>query len=228
MIKYRVGHKSNSIEEDGFNIVVMGSSKVGKTTLIKRLLRLNDGKPDNILENIYEYRFGAENILRTKGSQEPPLLSRAISTGNAFLLLFSVYDCDSFEYANQLRDLIVGSKGESTPIICVGLTDEQNKPRKREISFEFADLVISCDWENKYQEVSLTTFSGLTELYEEALCQQITYYKNLEEENLKSGSLRNEKLSFIKRCYSVIRCAENVRNNSKTEKAVKSDSMIKK
>ena len=184
---------SPTAEPQGFGVVVMGSSKVGKTTLIKGLLRLNDKNDNNSeakIDNLYEYREYMFEPSDTTQSSHPTLRSRAIATGDLFVLLFSVNDMQTFNFANELRDFIVERKGNDIPTLFVGIKDrEGKKPRlTRSVSYELADLVISCDFESSYHEMSLTDESVLTKLHQEILHHQKRSKANVTQISREQGT----------------------------------------
>ena len=191
LIQYRIKMGTNQ-SSDEFGVVVMGSTKVGKTSFIRRLLQMNDSvkEPEQKIDNLFEYREytqkedGNHNHNR---SHEPILRSRAINSGNMFVLLFSVNDIETFDFASDLRASIVEKKGQDVPIIIVGLKPESipGVGLKRSISFEFADLVVSFDLESKYMELSFCNEDELAAIHGEILGQQQGYYKQLLESGMR-------------------------------------------
>lgn len=168
----------HTLKDEDYGIVVMGSSKVGKSTFIKKLLCFNDSRyklSGKKIDNLFEYREYTDAF---HTDEVPKLRYRALETGNLFVMLFSVNDIDSFNFVNKLREQIVETKGNDVSIIFIGLTPEQtcSKQLSRSISFEFADLVISCDFESKYFELLLSQESEFEKVYDEILRYQQNYY----------------------------------------------------
>ena len=205
LIQYRIKMGTNQ-SSDEFGVVVMGSTKVGKTSFIRHLLQRNDSvkEPEQKIDNLFEYREYTQTADGNHNrSHEPTLRSRAINSGNMFVLLFSVNDIETFDFVSDLRASIVEKKGQDVPIIFVGLKPERSPgvELKRSISFEFADLVISFDLESKYMELSFCNEDELAAIHGEILGQQQGYYKQL----LESG-MRRRTSSFgrlIQRLQSI-------------------------
>lgn len=174
MIKYgRNQNKENQNEAKQFNVMVMGAGKIGKTRFIKSLLRCNDNDSQQKVENIYEFREHCNFLNRNEISPDELLRrERIISMGTLFILLYSVNDSDSFSYIEEFRYLIEEKKGKEVPIFCVGLRSDRSHKLKRAISFEYADLVVSLDWENKYYELSLSEITSLDEVRNDIIKRQ--------------------------------------------------------
>ena len=173
LIQYRIKMGTEQrTKEDDFGIIVMGSTKVGKTTFVKHMLRINDNTTNATkrIDNLFEYREHTESSDR---SQQPALRSRAVEMGSLFVLIFSVNDLETFNFASDLRASIVAKKGEDVPVIVVGLKQEHT----RSISYEFADLVVSCDLESKYFELSFSNDKEISAIHSEILNQQQSNYR---------------------------------------------------
>lgn len=96
-------------------IVVLGAAKVGKSSIIQQFLYDQFSKRYNrTIEDLYmaEYNLssGASltlEILDTTGSyQFPAMRALSISNGNAFLLVYSVDDEDSWKELKELRQQV--------------------------------------------------------------------------------------------------------------------------
>lgn len=124
LIEYRFLKKTR------FRIVVMGGAEVGKTCLVSRLLYekfLQEYKAT--VEEMHIGLFEMNglpitlDILDTSGSLEFPAMRRlSISTGDAFILVYSVDKPASFREVERLRKEILDEKAETmtrVPIVIV-------------------------------------------------------------------------------------------------------------
>lgn len=168
---------SESPSTESYGVVVMGSSKVGKTSFIKGLLRLNDEASTHRekIENLFEYReytLGKDIFF---GPNKPPLRSRAIATGNVFILLFSMNDIKSYIFADTLRREIIHSKGIETPIILVGLGTDSELRLKDSSVFDSSDM-LSCSQHSSVYNLALPDERVLKRIHEYVVCCQQDYY----------------------------------------------------
>lgn len=121
-------------------IVVLGGAKVGKSSIISQFLYGNfTTKYKRTVEEMHREEFNVNGvrltleILDTAGSLEfPAMRALSISSGDAFILVYSVIDPKSFEEARIIRDQILEIKGSAAvPIVVVGnkidLMDEHNE-----------------------------------------------------------------------------------------------------
>lgn len=110
-------------------IVVMGAARVGKSSLIAQFLyRQYSAKYKRTVEEMHHGRFTVDgvkmdlDILDTSGAYEfPAMRALSISSADAFVLVYSVTDPESFRQAAAIRDQIVDTKRSAdVPIVVVG------------------------------------------------------------------------------------------------------------
>lgn len=110
-------------------IVVMGSAKVGKSSIISQFLYGTfSPKYKRTVEEMHHGEFNVAgvhltlDILDTSGAYEfPAMRALSISSADAFILVYDVTDASTFEEARALRDQIHETKGgTAVPIVVVG------------------------------------------------------------------------------------------------------------
>ncbi|KAK3088464.1 hypothetical protein FSP39_019500 [Pinctada imbricata] len=125
-------NRSNgSTSEDRLlRLAVLGASKVGKSSLIKQLLKQKvDDAYEETIEDLYKYTSSKDpdlqvDILDTSGSDEYlSFRKRAMKNYDCFLLVFSLLDESSFEEMKKIRDQLYTVRRKRTspfPLLVVG------------------------------------------------------------------------------------------------------------
>ena len=160
-----------------YRVVVLGSSRVGKTAIISQFLY--DSFISGYKETVDEMYHGdfdvggcelALNIQDTGGSYVddfPAMVGVSLASADAVLLVFSTAELRSFEEVSRLRDLVHSVKGEEVPIVVVG--NKTDLPR--EITKEEAEATVMFDWENGYMECCAKDNINITAVFKELLNQ---------------------------------------------------------
>ncbi|XP_017156543.1 ras-related protein Rap-2b [Drosophila miranda] len=168
-------------------IVVMGSAKVGKTSIITQFLyNTFSTKYKRTIEEMHQGNFSIAgvsltlDILDTAGSYEfPAMRALSISSADAFILVYDVTDSSTFEEVRAIRDQIHETKATTAvPIVVVGnkidlLADGHTE---REVEYATTESVVTVDWENGFVEASAASNENVTQVFKELLTQaKITY-----------------------------------------------------
>ena len=188
-----------NIKRTKFNIILLGESKVGKTSIIGSLMN----KPfneNNVLTigidyTIIDVKFGEETykfkIFDTAGQERYKTVSRTtITTADGFLLVYAVNDKESFDKINDwMKDIQEKVNISKKVIYLVGNKIDVNK---RVISNQTA-LDFSKVMNIKYTETSAKTGHGIKDLFNELYSD--IYEKNKEsiEENIKLENSQKKK-----------------------------------
>jgi len=113
--------------EQRYRLVVLGSGRVGKSSIIRRLLKdeFVEGYKATV-EDLHcrDYEIDGNtikvDILDTAGHLEFPAMRRlSISTANAFLLVYSIDDRGSFEEVRRLWEQIKEERTGYNELPCV-------------------------------------------------------------------------------------------------------------
>ncbi|XP_046583496.1 ras-related protein Rap-2a-like [Haliotis rubra] len=164
-------------QDENLCLVVLGASGVGKTAIISQFLGQNFiTEYKGTFEEIHRRTYDSSGLNLTVGIVEiingdavPTVRKHAIAKGDAFVLVYSVDDADSFEQIYSLRDLILEEKQENNvPIYVVANKIDIAEERKTPI-WQVADAIVTIDWGHKYTEVSARDPTQIAELFESAL-----------------------------------------------------------
>jgi len=118
----------------------MGAARVGKSSLITQFLYGKfSSKYKRTVEEMHHGQFTVDgvkidlDILDTSGAYEfPAMRALSISSADAFVLVYSVTDPETFQQASAIRDQIIDTKRTAgVPIVVVGnKLDLANTDRK--------------------------------------------------------------------------------------------------
>ncbi|XP_076314751.1 ras-related protein O-Krev-like isoform X2 [Tachypleus tridentatus] len=158
-------------------VVLLGGPRVGKTAIVQQFLYETfptDHKAT--VEEFHRSQFDMNDfvltldIIDTSGSYEFPAMKRlAVSTGDAFVLVYSIDDAESFEEVRRERELLLETRPSNTPIVVVG--NKCDLAENRVIGKELAESVVTMDWENGFIEASAKTTTNVFEIFNELLAQ---------------------------------------------------------
>lgn len=165
-------------------ITVMGAARVGKSSLIHQFLYGRvPGQYSATVEELHRRDFGAATggrnrlaleLLDTSGSyQFPAMRQLAMTTAQAFILVFAIDDAESFEEVRRLRSDILQARSERKkgmpPVVVVG--NKADLAYRRAVGYEVAETVATIDWEHGYVECSALEGANVTQVFHEVLMQ---------------------------------------------------------
>ncbi|XP_071536287.1 ras-related protein Rap-1b-like isoform X2 [Panulirus ornatus] len=160
-----------------YRVVVMGAAKVGKTAIINQFLY--DSFTPKYTRTVEEMHHGEYevsgmsltlDILDTSGSYEfPAMRELSVNTADAFILVYSVTDADSFEEVRSLRELILHTKNQLVPIVVVG--NKNDLEDERAVPLETAETIVLVNWENGFLEASAKDNLNVLNIFKELLNQ---------------------------------------------------------
>ncbi|XP_026539102.1 dexamethasone-induced Ras-related protein 1 [Notechis scutatus] len=164
-----------------YRMVVLGSSKVGKTAIVSRFLngRFEDQYTPTIEDfhrKLYSIRGEVYqlDILDTSGNHPFPAMRRlSILTGDVFILVFSLDNRDSFEEVQRLKQQILETKSclknktkedSEVPLVVCGNKGDRDFYREVE-SREIEQLLGQDSKRCPYFEISAKKNSSLDEMF---------------------------------------------------------------
>ncbi|KAM4692376.1 ras-related protein Rap-1b-like [Rhinophrynus dorsalis] len=165
-------------EKRQVRLVFLGAAGVGKTSLISRFLHDTfDPKYRRTVEELhvteYEAACGTQvkiEILDTTGSFEFPAMRKlSMQSGDAFALVYTVDDPDTFEQVRRLREEILEAKGDkSPPIVVVGNKRDGGGDAPKE-SWEEKQSTVEMEWNSRLVETSAKDNLNVLEVFMELL-----------------------------------------------------------
>ncbi|ELT92423.1 hypothetical protein CAPTEDRAFT_92786 [Capitella teleta] len=169
--------------KDRYRIIVMGAARVGKTCIINRFLYERFvAKHKATVENLHQGEYFVNDatitldILDTTGTYAFPAMRKlSIAKGDAFLLIYSLEDAESFVEVKELRQQIVDSKLANDPskrippIVIVG--NKLDLLKDNRCSKESLQNLVSTEWMHGYIEASAKEDININAIFKELLCQ---------------------------------------------------------
>ncbi|XP_061031557.1 dexamethasone-induced Ras-related protein 1 [Eubalaena glacialis] len=164
-----------------YRMVVLGSSKVGKTAIVSRFLtgRFEDAYTPTI-EDFHRkfYCIRGEiyqlDILDTSGNHPFPAMRRlSILTGDVFILVFSLDNRDSFEEVQRLKRQILDTKSclknktkENVDVPLVICGNKEDRDFYREVEQREIEQLVGADPQRcAYFEISAKRNSRLDQMF---------------------------------------------------------------
>ena len=159
-------------------VVVLGAGGVGKSSIISRFLYNEFNQEYNpTVEDFYQAQLLVHSgilqldIADTTGCYPfPAMTEQAIADADAFVLVFSVGDEQSFQHVSATRDLIFQVKGDSItngniPIVVVG--NKLDLDDRCLVEKTTMECIATIDWEHSYLETSAKNNYNVGEIFDE-------------------------------------------------------------
>lgn len=160
-------------EKRNYRVVVLGSSRVGKTSVISQFLFNTFSEHyKETLEELHRHTLTYENkaididILDTCGSHEFPAMRKlAITTGNAFLLVYSVDDPESFESVKQLIAEVKECKQDSDYLVLV-IANKTDLGPNQSCDQAVKETTVCLEWEEMFFKTSAKTGENIANVFQ--------------------------------------------------------------
>ncbi|XP_052068821.1 GTP-binding protein Rhes-like [Mytilus californianus] len=173
--RQRSGSQGAASNEVHYRIVVLGAAGVGKSSIISQFLyeRFNSEYKETVEElHRGQYNIGGIkltlDILDTAGHREFPAMRKlAITTSDAFVLVYSVTDMTSFDEVQKLREEIISQRGK-VPIVIVGNKADINTDVST-MDTETIESIACVDWESGFVQASAKENTNIVGIFQELL-----------------------------------------------------------
>ncbi|XP_067656242.1 ras-related protein Rap-1A-like [Haliotis asinina] len=158
-----------------YRVTVFGKAGVGKTAIISQFRQV---KEDESANNIERSVFKTHNAILTLDIVDAsgihglfPMLRLSICKSDAFMLVYSVGDQDSFERMQRLRHEIIELKmDKDVPIVFVA--NKQDLPDdEKVVPCNRAEYLIRRKWRHGYVEASSFNYDQVCEAFKQVVRQ---------------------------------------------------------
>ena len=173
--------QSNKNEENRIRILVLGSSVVGKTSVIKQILYDKfDEMHNKTLHEMYSGVFSVcgehlvldiEDTSGTFAEDFPAMLRVSACAADAIVLVFDVTKEDTFTEVARLRELIESLEiHRNIPITIVANKSELTWS----LSPDEVEATVMLDWESSFVECSAIDAKSVSCLTQEIICKNFS------------------------------------------------------
>ena len=204
--------QSEDRHERNMNVLVLGASSVGKTSIIKQFLGEEvSSKHKKTLQDIFhtEIKLGGTYLnlkIEDTGSSfihEFPIMAElSLENCNVVALVYSIEDPQSFEEVSKMRDFLLSRHPSLAMVIVGNKTDLERKLPAMEI-----EATVCLDWDCGYVECSAWEERGVEEVFRELAMQA----RIIRKDALVQSEDLERKPSFIKKVFRKTTRRESVR-----------------
>ncbi|CAC5402363.1 GTP-binding protein Rhes,GTP-binding protein drn-1,GTP-binding protein Di-Ras2 [Mytilus coruscus] len=175
MSRQRICSEGGAEKEVHYRIAVLGAAEVGKSSIISQFLydRFNSEYKETV-EELYRGQYNIDgirltlDILDTAGHHEFPAMRKlAISSSDAFILVYSMTDNNSFDEVKKLREDIIAQR-EKVPIVIVGNKSDISS-NVSPVDKETAASIACVDWETGFVQASAKDNTNIVGIFQELL-----------------------------------------------------------
>ncbi|KAI1896110.1 hypothetical protein AGOR_G00091440 [Albula goreensis] len=165
-------------EKTTVRLVFLGAAGVGKTALIQRFLQDRfEHKYKRTVEELHSIEYDIDGtkirieIMDTSGSYAFPAMRKlCIRNSDAFALVYSIDDPESFEEVQRLREEILELRDEKlVPITVVG--NKADLENQRLVATSEIMSTVELDWNASFVEASAKSSDNVMGVFKELLQQ---------------------------------------------------------
>ncbi|CAJ0947381.1 unnamed protein product, partial [Mesorhabditis belari] len=157
--------------EERYRLVVLGSAKVGKTSLIRQYLYKEfSAKYKETIEDLHSRQFRIQGVplpldILDTNFNFPDMRRLAISTASAFLLVFSVDDVQTFKEMSDLWQEICDRRPDISLLPTVVVGNKCDLPTKKIFEATATAFTNRLSGDVRYLEVSAKSNIRVTEIF---------------------------------------------------------------
>ena len=104
----------------------------------------------------------------------PGMRNVSLSSADAFIIMFSLDDVNTWDEVSRLRDMIHEVKDSTVPIVVAG--NKSDLESDKNIPSESLEAIVTFDWENGYVECSAKERRNINKIFKELLQQAKSKY----------------------------------------------------
>lgn len=165
-------------DEQRYRVVIFGAGRVGKSSIISQFLS-NEfrEKYKETVEDLHcrEYNVNGNcikvDILDTSGTMQFPAMRRlSISTGHAFLLVYSIDNKESFREVQATYEQIREQRDnfDDIPVVIVG--NKKDLDLDREVDYQVVqDTLAAQNWHCAFLEASAKENNSILDIFQKLL-----------------------------------------------------------
>ena len=175
------GLLKHPIRQEGTScrVLVMGGQKVGKSSIIARLLK--EKSPHQYQSSLQEMHqvvlttsngrtiLNIEEISGSYASEFPAMFELSLSAADVVVLVYAVDEWETFNELAALKEKVMMLR-PNMRIVVVGNKADLEGSKKEKIT---AELVVGCDWEMAYFQCSAMKDRNIEQLFQRIIQKSI-------------------------------------------------------
>jgi len=191
-----------------YTVMILGAPMVGKTSIVRQFLYDKfSSSYTPTLEEMYEGEFDInespvtyriQDVFGNYPSNFTGMFEVSLEKADAFVLVYSLTDKESWNRISELRDMIHEKLDPSVPIVVAANKNDLGvHPDMRK---EVHEATVILDWDNGYVECSAKIKSNINNIFKELLHQAKSIYDLTPKP--KPQTLKESILNSVKRGQS--------------------------
>jgi len=167
-----------------YTVMILGASMVGKTSIVRQFLYDKfSSSYTPTLEEMYEGEFDIndcpltyriQDVFANYQSNFRGMFEVSLEKADAFVLVYSLTDKESWNKISELRGIIHKKLHPSIPIVAAA--NKSDLGIHPDLRKEVHEATVILDWNNGYVECSAKTKSNITNIFKELLHQAKSIY----------------------------------------------------
>ena len=162
----------NSRGKNVCRVLVLGASRVGKTSLISQfMLGSSPHRQKNTKQKLQQkmiaidFFIEVEEIGGSFAQENPDILNDSMLTADVVLLVFSIACPDSLKVLKHLKNLVMEAEGKGAIVVVAG----NKSDLLRKVEKEVVEELVIYEWKNEYVECSAHKNINIMKLFKDIL-----------------------------------------------------------